>query len=268
MRLVGSQLRRLVRRPASWITLGMLAAMIALVFIALGASAKEAASQPGGEAIFKLLAFPTAYTFVLTFAIQIGSLFAVIYFAAVAGSEWNWGTFKNAVARGESRSRYLLSGYGALGILAGIGLIVVFLVGVAAAVVGAGLAGVGTDGIGDSDALLGLPNQLWRAWLALAEAGAIGFAFATVARSPLAGVGAGIALYFVESFAGLLLPDVVRWMPFNAASAVIASADQSGLSGGAGNPLEPGVALVVVLAWLIGSLAVAAVYGERAEITG
>ncbi|HVQ23501.1 MAG TPA: hypothetical protein VMT36_09520, partial [Candidatus Saccharimonadia bacterium] len=124
-------------------------------------------------------------------------------------------------------------------------------------------------GIGDSDALLGLPNQLWRAWLALAEAGAIGFAFATVARSPLAGVGAGIALYFVEEFAGLLLPDVVRWMPFNAAAAVIASAaDQSGLSGGAGNPLEPGVALAVVLAWLIGSLAVAAVYGERAEITG
>ncbi len=109
MRLVGSQLRRLVRRPASWITLGMLAAMIALVFIALGASAKQAASQPGGAAILQLLAFPTAYTFVLTFAIQIGSLFAVIYFAAVAGSEWNWGTFKNAVARGESRSRYLLS---------------------------------------------------------------------------------------------------------------------------------------------------------------
>ena len=46
-------------------------------------------------------------------------------------------------------------------------------------------------------------------------------------------------------------------MPFNAASAVIASADQSGLSGGAANPLEPGVALIVVLAWLIGSLIVA-----------
>ena len=141
MRLIGSQLRRLVRRPASWITLGMLAAMIALVFIALGASAQQAASQPGGAAILQLLAFPTAYTFVLTFAIQIGSLFAVIYFAAVAGSEWNWGTFKNAVARGESRSRYLLSGYGALGLLAGIGLVVVFLVGIAAAVVGASLAG-------------------------------------------------------------------------------------------------------------------------------
>ena len=268
MRLIASHLSRLVRRPASWITLGMLAAMIALVFIALAATAEQTASQPGGEAILQLLTFPMAYAFVLTFAIQIGSLFAVIYFAAVAGSEWNWGTFKNAVARGESRGRYVLSAYVALGLLAGVGLLIVFLIGVGAAAVGAGIAGVGTDGLGDPDALLGLPNQLWRAWLALAEAGAIGFVFATLARSPLAGVGAGIALYFIEEFAGLLLPDVVRWLPFQAASAVIAGADTSGISGGAGNPLEPGIALVIVLAWLVGSLAVAAIYSERAEITG
>ena len=171
VRLLGSHLRRLVRRPASWITLGMLAAMIGLVFIALAASAEQAAAQPGGEAILQLLTFPIAYTFVLAFVIQIGSLFAVIYFAAVAGSEWNWGTFKNAVARGESRSRYVLAGYVALGLLAGLGLLIVFAVGVGAAIVGAGIAGVGTGGIGDQDALLGLPNQLWRAWLALAEAG-------------------------------------------------------------------------------------------------
>jgi hypothetical protein len=103
----------------------------------------------------------------------------------------------------------------------------------------------------------------------LAEAGAIGFAFATLAKSTLAGVGAGIALYFVESFAGLLLPDIVRWLPFSTASAVIAGAEMSGIEGvAAGNPLEPGLALVVVLAWLVGSLAVAAAYSERAEITG
>jgi ABC-2 type transport system permease protein len=269
VRLLGSHLRRLVRRPASWITLGMLAAMIALVFIALAASAEQAAAQPGGEAILQLLTFPIAYTFVLAFVIQIGSLFAVIYFAAGAGSEWNWGTFKNAVARGESRSRYVLAGYVALGLLAGIGLLIVFVVGVGAAIVGAGIAGLGTDGIGDQAALLGLPDQLWRAWLALAEAGAIGFVFATLARSPLAGVGAGIALYFVEEFAGLLLPDVVRWLPFNAAAAVISGADMSGIEGGGGpNPLDPAIALAVVLAWLIGSLAVAAAYSERAEITG
>jgi hypothetical protein len=38
--------------------------------------------------------------------------------------------------------------------------------------------------------------------------------------------------------------------------------------GGATNPLDPGLALVVLLAWLIGSLVVAAAYSERAEITG
>jgi len=247
----------------------MLMAMIALVFIALAATAEQAASQPGGEAILLLLHFPVAYTFVLAFVIQIGSLFAVIYFAAVAGSEWNWGTFKNAVARGESRVRYVLGGYLALAVLAGIGMLIVFAVGVAAAAAGAGIAGVPLDGIGDQPAILGLPNQFWRVWLALAEAGAIGFAFATLARSPLAGVGAGIALYFVEEFAGLLLPDIVRWMPFNAAAAVLSGADMSGLQGGGGaNPLDPMVALAVVAAWLLGSLAVAAIVADRAEITG
>jgi ABC-type transport system involved in multi-copper enzyme maturation permease subunit len=269
MRLVGSHLHRLLRRPATWITLVLLAAMIALVFVALAATAEQAASQPGGAAILSLLTFPIAYAFVLAFVIDIGSLFAVIYFAAVAGSEWNWGTFKNAVARGESRSRYVLSAFVALALMAGAGMLLVFVIGVGSALAGAGIAGVGTDGVGDRDTLLGLPNQLWRGWLALAEAGAIGFAFATVARSTLAGVGAGVALYFIEGFASLLLPDIVRWLPFSAASSVIAGADTTGLQGGAaGTPLEPGVALVVVLAWLVGSLVVAAVFSERAEITG
>ena len=153
--------------------------------------------------------------------------------------------------------------------MAGVGMLLVFVIGVASAIAGAGIAGVGTGGVGDRDTLLGLPDQLWRGWLALAEAGAIGFAFATLARSTLAGVGAGVALDVVEGFAGLLLPDIVRWLPFSAASAVIAGADTTGLQGGAaGNPLDPGVALVVVLAWLVGSLVVAAVFSERAEITG
>ena len=159
----------------------------------------------------------------LSFAIQIGSLFAVIYFAAVAGSEWNWGTFKNAVARGESRSRYVLSAYVALGLLAGVGLLVVFMVGVGAAVVGGGLAGVrhGRHRRPGRAARPAGPALARRGW-PLAEAGAIGFAFATLARSPLARRrGRHRALLRGVSSPGLLLPDVVRWLPFDAAAAVI-----------------------------------------------
>ena len=60
------------------------------------------------EAALLLVTFPGAYTLIISFILGLGGLFAVIYGAAVAGSEWTWGTLKSAVARGESRSRYQL----------------------------------------------------------------------------------------------------------------------------------------------------------------
>ena len=234
--------------------LGMLAAMIALVFIALGASAKQAASQPGGEAILQLLAFPTAYTFVLTFVIRIGSLFAVIYFAAVGGAEWNWGTFKNAVARGESRSRYLLSSYGALGLLAGVGLIVVFLVGIVAAVVGAGLAGVGTDG----DRRLGCAARPAEPALARVAGAGRGRRH----RLRLRDRGPQPAGRRRRRHRAVLRRGVRRAAAAGRRCAGCPSTPprpssrappiKAGSAAARGNPLEPGVALVVVLAWLIG----------------
>ena len=76
------------------------------------------------------MTFPGAYTFILSFILGLGGLFAVIYGAAIAGSEWSWGTLKSAVARGESRSRYQLLSFAAIALMLGIGLLVAFVVGV------------------------------------------------------------------------------------------------------------------------------------------
>ena len=67
----------------------------------------------------------------------LGGLLAVIYGAAIAGSEWTWGTLKNAVARGEGRVRYMVLTFASIAVLVGIGMLVAFIVGVVAAVVGA-----------------------------------------------------------------------------------------------------------------------------------
>src|SRR5207244_10793526 len=96
-----------------------------------------------------------------------------------------------AVARGESRSGYLLSSFGSVVVVIGVGLLISFAIGVLAAIVAAKLAGVSTDGLGDSAVLAKMPEQLLRGWLALSEAAALGFAVATIARSQLAGIGAG-----------------------------------------------------------------------------
>ena len=63
-----------------------------------------------------------------------------------------------------------------------------------------------------------------RGWVAIAATAAIGFAVATLARSQLAGIGVGIAFYFGETFAGIFLPDVVKYMPFHLANAPSAAA--------------------------------------------
>ena len=271
MRIFSATIRKLVRRPATWVTLGLLVGLLGLVFLAVGATANQVGDRQGGREALLLLTFPAAYGFVLSFIIGLGGLFAVIYGATVAGSEWSWGTLKNAVARGESRSRYVVMTFVGVALLTGVGLVIAFILGVLLAVVGATIAGVSTSGITDATVVGKLPEQLARGWLAIVEEGAIGFAVATIARSQLAGIGAGIALYFGEGFASIFLPDIVRWLPFDAATAILGASAGGGFSSGGGGtrlPLDSGTAMVVVVAWLLGSIAVASLVTERAEIGG
>jgi hypothetical protein len=164
--------------------------------------------------------------------------------------------------------------FAAIAVVAGLGLLVSFGIGVVAAALGATIAKVPLDGIGNADALGRLPEHFLRGWAAIVMEGSIGFAIATLARSQLAGIGAGIAFYFGEGFASLFLPDVVKYLPFNLASTAVGSGGGFGGGGGgsgapvASTPLSADVALLLVAAWLIGSVVVAAGFTERAEITG
>jgi ABC-type transport system involved in multi-copper enzyme maturation permease subunit len=267
MRIFVATLRKLVRRPATWVTMLLLVGLLVLVFLAVGGTARQSAGEPGAEDALLLLTFPGAYLLVLSFILGLGGLLAIVYGAAIAGSEWSWGTLKTAVARGEGRSRYMLLTFTAIALMVGVGLLLAFAIGVVAAVIGAGLAGVPTTGLDDSRTLGALPEQLGRGWIAVVEEAALGFAVATIARSQLAGVGVGIALYFGEQFASLFLPDIVKYLPFQAANAVVAVGEN--VSGQQiVRTLDPNTALLVVAAWLVGALVVASVFTERAEIGG
>ncbi len=272
MRLFLSGLRKLVRRQATSLTFGLLAGLLALIVVAVGATANQAGgSDEQRAARLSLVTFPAAYDRLLSFILGLGGLFAVIYGAAVAGSEWTWGTLKNAVARGESRSRYTLLSFASIAVVIAIGLVATFVVGVVAALVGANMAGISTGGLNDAATLGRLPEQFARGWLAIIMEGAMGFAIATLARSQLAGIGAGIGLYFGETFAGIFLPDIVKYLPFNLARASVSTGTATGGGFGGGAQiasLDANTALVLVAVWLVGSLAVAALFTERAEING
>jgi ABC-type transport system involved in multi-copper enzyme maturation permease subunit len=267
VRIFLSGLRKLVRRPATWVTIGLLVGLLLLVFLAVGAMARQLGGQQGGQNAILLVTFPAAYELVLGFILGLGGLLSIVYAAAVAGSEWTWGTLKAAVARGESRSQYVLASFGSIVLLIAFGLLLAFAIGVAGAVAGAVLAGVPTTGITDSAALAPLPEHLARGWVGLVEQAALGYAVATVARSQLAGVGVGIAAYFGEQFGGIFLPDIVKYLPFTAANAVI-PAPSAGGGPQSAPQLDPNTALLVVVAWLLIGLVVAALFTERAEIGG
>jgi ABC-type transport system involved in multi-copper enzyme maturation permease subunit len=268
MRLFRSGLRKLTTRLATFLTFGLLAGLLVLIDLAVATTRGQGGNGDGGGNPLLLLTFPDAYDAILAFMLGLGGLFGVIYGAAIAGSEWTWGTFKTSVARGESRSRYLLTTFAAIAVVLAVGLLITFLIGVAAAALGATIAGIGLGGIGDVDALKALPEHFGRGWVAITATAAIGFAVATLARSQLAGIGVGIAFYFGETFAGIFLPDIVKYMPFHLANDAV-----GGGNGFGGAPPDPGAlsadtALVLVTVWLVGALVVAAVFSERAEITG
>ena len=63
MRLFVAGIRKLVRRPATYVTFGLLVGLLALIYIAVGATARQAASSSnGGRQALLLVTFPGAAT--------------------------------------------------------------------------------------------------------------------------------------------------------------------------------------------------------------
>ena len=274
MRLFLADLRKLARRPATWIIGLILIAIVSLFYLAIGASAGQAATDQQRAQLRALLSFPAAYYVVLSFILGLGGLLAVVYGSSVSGAEWAWGTLKVAVARGESRGRYMLAAFAAVALIVLVGLLLAFVVGLAMAAIAASIGGVGTAGIDDADTVRRLPELLAKGWLGMLEQAALGFAIGTVARSQLAGIGAGIALYFVETFAAIAFPNEVRYLPFSVAGSLVNAPEGSFGGGGGGGggppvePLDPTLAIALVVAYLVAALVVTVVATERAEITG
>jgi len=269
VRLFFSTIRKLARRPASWVTFGILAALVTLILLAVSSAARVPRAG-AGEANFDplvIVTFPGAYVQIFAFVIGLGGLFAVIYGAAVAGSEWTWGTFKSVVARGESRSVYLLTTFAGALVIIAVGLFVAYIIDIVGGAIGAILAGVSLSGMSDASTLGDLPMYMGRGIVGIAAEAALGFSVATLARSQLAGIGFGIALFFVGQFASLFLPDYVKYLPFQLASSALDLGRGLGPAGNAASStrIDPTEALVLLVVWLAGSLIVAAGFSERAD---
>ncbi len=158
MALLRIALLKLVRRPATWIVFAILAGLIALVFLSLGATAGSMQSMGDEFQVRVLLDFPTAYTIVAGFVLAFGGLLGVAYGAAIIGADWAWGTIRAIVARGESRVRYTLVTFLAITLVIGVGITIASIIGIGSAIAGAEMAGLGSDGATDQDTLRTLPE--------------------------------------------------------------------------------------------------------------
>ena len=86
MRVWASGLRKLVGRPASFVSVGLLVGLLGLIVIASATIAQRDEASAAARRALAMVTFPVAYDLILSFMLGLGGLVAVIYGAAIAGS--------------------------------------------------------------------------------------------------------------------------------------------------------------------------------------
>jgi ABC-type transport system involved in multi-copper enzyme maturation permease subunit len=274
MTLAIAGIRKFRTRTATIVSLIIAALLVALEFVLIGVSYRSATSEPSVNpaALLWYLTFPGAFDAILELTFLLLGITGLIYVASVTGSEWSWGTLKVAVMRGHSRWQYTVSTFASLAFILLIGLVITFMVGIVATFIGASLAGVSAGNPLDPGQLPQLALKLVRCWIALAGLTSLAYAVTMVARSQMAGIGTVIGYFIVSLIGPALLPDFVKeifkYLPFSVAADAIGlqGPPTSGATSTSG--VEPNLALLVIVCWLVGCLAVACVSVERAEISG
>src|SRR4051794_4219552 len=198
MRLVRAELLKIRRRRATYVT--FLVALLLMVGVFFLAGAAGAWDETSG-----IIEFPAAYALINQFCFGLGGLLAVVYAAAYVGADWNWGVVRNVVARGESRTNYILAKAAALAIVLALALVLMYVVGIATLYVVGWLVHVPVARPFRANGLTDLLQNLLLGYPVLLERAAIGFSVAVLLRSQIAGAVIGIVLFLGESIVRLVL---------------------------------------------------------------
>jgi ABC-type transport system involved in multi-copper enzyme maturation permease subunit len=286
IRLVRAELLKLRRRWASYVVLGVLVVLMALVYLLIGALS-DRTSQQGGAGIDLILRFPNAYAVINQFVFGLGSLLAVAYAAAIGGADWTWGVLRVVVARGEGRSRYVLAKALGIAIVLVIGVLIAYAAGMLFTVIAASMASVSAGAALGATSTETLWMSLVLGTFVLLQRAAIGYAVAVLTRSQVAGVVVGIILFLGESILATILTVMsigrsfggdgfgqretqwYQYLPFSIGDSVLSAAASSlpsDLSEALLRPVPLEQAVIVTGAYLIVALVVASLATERAEI--
>ncbi|MDP8905539.1 MAG: ABC transporter permease [Chloroflexota bacterium] len=288
MSLLRAELLKMHRRAMTYVLLAVLIGAMAFVILVVGLlvgalfrSLDDGQATPGN---FDLL--PAAYSVVGEFVFGLGSLLAIIYGGAIVGGEYSWGVLRNPIARGESRTSYMMAKATAMGIVISIGAVVAFVAGVLMVLLVAAVSRIPVGDVFAIDGLAGLARALMVGVPVLLERAAIGFLVAVLMRSQVAGIVVAVILYFAEPIVAVLgtlltrgfigggrgdVEASVYWtqlLPFSVGSNVLAegSATLIGAASQAVARVPAYVSLPVLLLYLVGALLGAALVIRRQEI--
>lgn len=269
--------RKFRTRSATYVSLLIAIGLVALEFVGIGISYRSSTTSgtPGFDpAMFKwYLTYPGAFDAVLVMAFLFLGIVGLIYVATTSGSEWTWGTLKVAVTRGHSRWQYVISTFASLAIIMLIGLLITFAAGLVAVAIGASIAGLSPGNPADPAVLPDVLIKLARCWIALMSLSSVAYVITMVAKSQMAGIGAIIGYFVVSLVAPALLPDFVReafrYLPFSISGDAIGLAGPPNLGAASSTAaIDPNVALLITIGWLVACLSAAAISVERTDISG
>jgi ABC-type transport system involved in multi-copper enzyme maturation permease subunit len=281
IRMLSAELLKLRRRWATYVVLAVLIGLMALVYVLIGTVGRAPGGSGGGGV--GILRFPTAFTAIDQFVFGLGGLLAIAYSAAIGGADWTWGIVRVVVARGESRSGYVLVKALALAIVLLIGVLIAYVAGILLTLLAAAMVGIRTGNPLAGSSLDSLIHALGYGYVVVLERAALGFGVAVLLRSQLAGIVAGIVLYIGEAIlTGLLVVLTLRgspalgagetqwfqFLPFSIGNSVLSGAGNPNDIGSALlQPVPLGTALAVTVGYLVVAIVIAAVSVERAEIS-
>jgi hypothetical protein len=290
MRLIRAEILKARRRSATWVIFIVAGVLMTLTFLALGFGFQESG----------IIEFPAAYAIMAQFAFGLGGLLGLVYAAAMTGADWNWGVVRNVIARGESRTRYLLAKGAGLAILLALAMLALFAIGIAMVYITGFFFNVPVGSPLRGDGLMDLLENLALGYPVLIQRAAIGFAVAVLLRSQLAGAVIGVVLFVGESIMSLILtgiavatrfsqggggglagfepigPEWWQFLPISIGDYVISAAPGSSAfssaAGGGGleglllKPVPLEIALPLVLLYMVIAVGIAVIAFLRQEI--
>ena len=215
LRLLRSELYRLVRRWMPWIMLALIVitafVFYFLIYVSVNAQLQAIKSgtipaPPGGTAPLEQTLREIAPDRVAEFGVSIvgglGSVMLIVFAASHVGTEFGWGTFRTLLAHGATRTGFLMSKAISLFLYAVVFMIAGVLAAIAASYAVSSVAGIsfgsGVD-VAEVARVAAKTGYTFLPYMGLA------LAIAVWSKSAGAGIASGLVVYFAEGLVATLL---------------------------------------------------------------